>query len=340
MTVSPNEKILVTGGTLPGSVSSFGDLFVRAVTGRVPTGGILLRRTEDGVVDTELNNLLQIVRQVEFCPDGKKLAIACGSWTNPGQIIIVETSSGSILNRLSGHSGWVFKLSFSPDGNRLISWGSKAPRYVEIAGSETWIWNLADQDGRKLWESDTHPGCCVKFSPDGRHFAAPSGDRGALTLWDAETVRPKLEIGVENPRAGGELVFSPDGKTLVSSEDGWGYTPPHRYDAKLVFWNVSTGLAKKTVNVTDWWPERRTIRFGEMAFSNGGKYLAVPLGSWNRGAKWAQVSLYNAETSEQFVVYSADDQKPATSTCFIDGGQILVAAFANGEIRRWRRHSD
>ena len=28
MTVSPNENILVTGGTLPGGVSSFGDLFV------------------------------------------------------------------------------------------------------------------------------------------------------------------------------------------------------------------------------------------------------------------------------------------------------------------------
>jgi WD40 repeat protein len=336
MALSPDGQVLASAGNLPGDASTFGDRILKAARGYVLTGGVQLRRTSDGQVTGQVNNLLTTVRHVVFSPDGKTLAIACGSWTEPGQVVLIESATGRILTRLSGHSGWVHKVCFSPDGNRILSWGSKSPRYDKVPGGEVWLWDAATGEGRKIWSSDSHYGCSVAYSPDGRHFAAAGGDRGLVTLWDAKTVQPKFELKGRGSRSAAP-VFSPDGQTLVARENGWGVILPHRYDARLIFWDVSTGGAKQTVNVTKWWPERRTIIFGELAFSPDGKYLAVPMGSWNRGGKWAQLNLLNVEQPNDVeTVFAADQHHPATSAFFCDGGHILIAAFGNGEFRRWR----
>ncbi|WP_442511495.1 WD40 repeat domain-containing protein [Novipirellula sp. SH528] len=336
LALSPDGKILASAGTLPGNASSFGDLIVRAVKRRVPTGGVQLRRTEDGQVMAEVNNLLTTVRHVAFSADGKTLAIACGSWTEPGKLVLIESATGKILTRLSGHSGWVHKVAFSPNGKQIISWGSKSPRYDEVRGGEIRLWDAVTGEGRRIWYSDIHNGCSVAYSPDGQHFATVGGDRGLVTLWDANTLQPKFAMDGGNSWSGG-LVFSPDGKTLVARENGWGTILPHRYDARLIIWDVLTGQATQTVNVTKWWPERRTINFGELAFSPDGKLLAVPLGSWNRGGKWAELKLLNVEQPmEVKTVFAAEQHHPAVSAVFSDRGRLLIAAFGSGEVRRWR----
>lgn len=336
MALSPDEQVLASAGTLPGNASTVGDLIVKAVKGHLPTGGVQLRRSADGEVTAQVNNLLTTVRHVVFSPDGKTLAIACGSWTEPGQIVLIESATGGIRARLSGHSGWVHKVSYSPDGNRILSWGSKSPRYDKVRGGEVWLWDAATNEGRKIWNSDTHNGCSVAYSPDGRHFAAAGGDRGLITLWDAKTLQPRFELEGSGSRSAAP-VFSPDGETLVARENGWGVILPHMYDARLIFWDVSTGREKQTVNVTSWWPERRTINFGELAFSPDGKYLAVPMGSWNRGGKWAQLNLLNVQQPNDVeTVFTADEHHPVVSAGFSERGHILIAAFGNGEVRRWR----
>ncbi len=336
LALSPDGEILASAGTLPGDASSFGDVIVRAVKRRVPTGGVQLRRTADGQVMAQVNNLLTTVRHVAFSADGKTLAIACGSWTEPGKVVLIESATGKILTRLSGHSGWVHKVAFSPNGKQMISWGSKSPRYDRVRGGEIWLWDAVTGEGRRIWHSDVHNGCSVAYSPDGQHFATVGGERGLVTLWDANTIEPKFEMDGGHSWSGG-LVFSPDGKTLVARENGWGIRLPHRYEARLIFWDVSTGRPKQTVNVTKWCPERRTINFGELAFSPDGKLLAVPMGSWNHGGKWAQLKLLNVEQPKEVrTVFTAEQLHPDVSAVFSDSGRILIAAFGSGEVKRWR----
>jgi WD40 repeat protein len=284
----------------------------------------------------QVNNLSTTVGHVVFSPDGKTIATACGSWTEPGKVVLIESATGKILTRLSGHSGWVHKVAFSPNGKQLISWGSKSPRYDEVRGGEVWLWDAVTGEGRRIWHSDVHNGCSVAYSPDGQQFATVGGERGMVTMWDASTIEPKYELDGGNSWSGG-LVFSPNGKTLVARENGWGTKLPHRYEARLIFWDVSTGRAKQTVDVTKWWPERRTINFGELAFSPDGRFLAVPMGSWNRGGKWAQINLLNVEQPKEVkAVFAAEQHPPAVSAVFSDSGRVLIAAFGSGEVRRWR----
>ncbi len=336
MAVSPDGQLLATAGTLPGNAASLGDVIVKALRGSVPTGGVQLRLLDDGQVTQQVNNLSKTIRQVVFSPDGKTLAIGCGSWTGRGQVVLVESATGKILTRFAGHSGWVHSVAFSPDGNRIISGGSKSPRYDQLYGGEVWVWDVRTGEGQRIWLSNQHSVISTAYSPDGRHFATAGGDQGMITLWDAETDEPKFQMNEHTLLPSG-LAFSADGETLVAANSGWGSIPPHRYDAKLIFWDVTTGRSKKTVNVTKWWPERRTIVFGELAFSPDGKYLALPMGSWNRGGNWAQLSLLNVEQpAEGQTVFAAENHRPVTSAGFSDSGKILIAAFGNGEIRRWR----
>jgi WD40 repeat protein len=81
-------------------------------------------------------------------------------------------NTGQEFRTLSGHSGWVLGLSFTPDGQRLAS---------------------ASQDGTiRLWEvatgrlmltlTDQLQVGAVAFSPDAAQLATGSSD-GSVKLW-------------------------------------------------------------------------------------------------------------------------------------------------------------
>ena len=85
-----------------------------------------------------------------------------------------EVETGQELRTLGGHLGLVLCVSFSPDGERIVS---------------------ADPDKIKLWEVETgqelrtlggHLGLvrCVSFSPDGERIVSKSMD-GSIIIWDA-----------------------------------------------------------------------------------------------------------------------------------------------------------
>jgi WD40 repeat protein len=116
---------------------------------------------------------------------------------------------------LTGHSGWVTAVAFSPDGKRLASgsWDQTVK-----------FWDV--RTGRELANfSDDHKGIqAIAYSRDGRWLAAERSDN-AVVLRDAATGREIRVLPGNSP--GGNwiysIAFSPDtrGSCVASgSEDG------------------------------------------------------------------------------------------------------------------------
>jgi hypothetical protein len=138
------------------------------------------------------------VKSVAFSPDGRLLASgSCGKVGNSfcvqGEIKLWDVASGSLVRTLSGHTGFVFSVAFSPDG-RLLASGScgqlDSPGYYipNCIQGEIKLWEVATGREVRTLSGHTDFVYSVAFSPDGKLLASGSWD-GTIKLWDVATGR-------------------------------------------------------------------------------------------------------------------------------------------------------
>ena len=143
---------------------------------------------------------------------GKKSQVGSSDDT----IRLWDVDTGAHLRTLTGHEGYVYDVSFSPDGKTLAS-GS---------WSEIRLWDVAT--GELRYTLTGNGGYSVSFSPDGQMLASGGGYNETIRLWDVATGIP-LAILTGHGDYVLSVSFSPDGQTFVSgSADGtvllWDFT--------------------------------------------------------------------------------------------------------------------
>lgn len=163
-------------------------------------------------------------RAVAFSPDGRRLA---GSSDSEGTKVF-DAQSGADICTFRGHQTVVSSLSFSPDGQHVVSVAS------DNKGVHAKIWDAASGKETKSLPpiGDNQPGQ-VAFSPDGRHVAVSTVYR-ACTVFDAQTGKPVLTLP-SNPG----IAYSPDGTSLAGlevSKEGVSY---------LTLWDARTGEPRR-----------------------------------------------------------------------------------------------
>jgi WD40 repeat protein len=172
------------------------------------------------------------VFSVAISPDGATLAVS----GKDESVLVYDLKSGEKKATLSGHKDVVESLAFSPDG--------------ELLASASWdktvkLWDASSGKLVATLEGHSNPVLCVRFAPDGKTLASSDGERDVrhyalapseIRVWDVarHAVRHHFRAHDNNTYT---LVFTPDGKTLISGS----------MDKSVKVWDVETGRLKERI---------------------------------------------------------------------------------------------
>ncbi len=152
---------------------------------------------------------------------------------------------------LQGHTDWIGRIAWSPDGRLLAT--PSADRTVRV-------WNAGTGQTVLTLQGHTNAVIAVSWEPNGRLLAS-GGDDGTVRVWDADTGHP-VRNPMEHTGDVKSVSWSSHGRHLASA--GVGQT--------IRVWDAATGQSVHTilehsghVNSVSWspdgssWPRRRTI---------------------------------------------------------------------------------
>jgi WD40 repeat protein len=200
---------------------------------------------------------------------------------------------------LTGHSGPVYAVAFSPDGRWLASGG---------ADNVVKLWEVASGAEVRSFRGHTDYVSSLAFSPDGRWLASGSKDR-TIRLWDVATGN-ELRTLARDTNWTLCLAFSPDGRWLASS--GW--------EKSFRLWEVSTGSAVRTFN-------GHTGIVNSVAFSPDGRWLAS-------GSEDSTIRLWDALTGALLRVLTGHTAA-VDSVAFSPDGRWLASGGEDQTARLW-----
>jgi WD40 repeat protein len=139
-------------------------------------------------------------------PRGDSLAGRAGARASQPSPTPVPVWPSHLVRTLTGHTGAVWGVAFSPDG-RLLATASD----LETAR----LWDPATGEDRRTLTGHAGAVWAVAFSPDGQLLATASEDKTAR-LWDPATGEDRRTL-TGHAGAVWAVVFSPDGQLLATA---------------------------------------------------------------------------------------------------------------------------
>ncbi|OCR00425.1 hypothetical protein BCD67_13005 [Oscillatoriales cyanobacterium USR001] len=213
------------------------------------------------------------------------------------------------LNRLEGHKGWVWDVSFSPDGKTIATVGDD--KIVKLWSSNgKLIKNLKGHSDRIY---------AVTFSPDGQKIATSSKDK-TVKLWNIEGKLLKTFSG--HTASVFSVAFNPQGTILASASK----------DNTIKLWNLQEEINNKQSVLNPITLKGHRGGVTSLSWSSDGKILASA--SYD-----STVKLWNiqGETGEKsaFLKNLNDLISDVTSVSFSPDNSIIATVGANKIVKIW-----
>ena len=155
--------------------------------------------------------------RVIFSPDGKTLAVTGGEASDDvfwrGVVYLWNVASLTKIDEISMRHGGVVTASFSPD-SRMLAYVAPDSLYSD----KVHLWDITEEKEKPGFVQSFHSVEGVSFSPDGKTLA--TGYNNGVRLWDVATRTPIITYREGFSSRGGLIIFSPDGRTLVTFAEG------------------------------------------------------------------------------------------------------------------------
>jgi len=231
--------------------------------------------------------------QMAQSPDGKLLAVGRG-----GTVVLFDRDTGAVVRILTGHTGRVWTVAFSPDGRLLAS----ACR--DLTDHDVRLWDIST--GQLKYTLSGHTGFVysVVFNHDGRRLFSAGEDKG-IRVWDTQTGKsePPLE---GHTAAVVKLALSPDGKHLASGGSPITWNGPGNFTGEnsVKVWDAQTGQLLHSLT------GHTGFNIPGLAFSPDGKWLAT--GAYNGWKLWDREAGYTEVFAQpqraDWLVFTPDSQ--------------------------------
>jgi len=168
--------------------------------------------------------------EVQFSPDGHRLAVA-GRFTPV--VSVLDANTGQLLHELKDHKKYVDHALFSPDGRRIVSYGTDGNANGD---HEIRVWDA--DTGKLLHKLPPVRGAAfeVAFTPDGKQLVSVGGDpgrsntKGEIHVWDLETGK-LVRVWDGHKERVTCVAVSPDGRSILTGG----------LDRTLRLWDLATG---------------------------------------------------------------------------------------------------
>lgn len=235
---------------------------------------------------------------ISISPDGEKLAAAYHSYWGSSSIInaikIFNTESGSLIRTIEGHTNTILSVSFSHDGNQIVSTSNdKTIR----------TWDTDSGNLLHIFEEYSTP-VSATFSPDGKQIVSTHSD-GTVKIRDTETAEPFFSLSY--PFEFSSIAYSPNGKQIAATS--WNHT--------VRLWDAETGT-----EIKEFKGHNKITR--RVAFSPNGKHLIST--AWYEDP----VIIWDIETGE--IIKKIEEPASVYSANYSPDGKLFVTACDNGKV--------
>ena len=218
--------------------------------------GIWIYDAKTGAEITVLKQHDRGYGKIAFSPDGHTLACATRN-SGRGEVQLWDTAAGKLVTTLPAPTG-ISSLFFSQDGTKLACAGTFGRIHVWEMSPETPP--VLVTDIRLFFDSWSDP-WLTELSPDERLLAIAIPDWEdkdfSIQLWDGKTGE-HLHTLKGHTRWVTALTFSPDSKTLISSDE---------YET-MRMWDTESGNLQSKMK----WQDRTATH--ALAFSPKGRFLS------------------------------------------------------------------